>query len=87
MKKIYSLIAVMACLAMTFSCSESVEPQNPESGVLSISLSSTNLATRAEMAGVDALKAGVDSLNENAINTVHYFFYASEKTAQPATGR
>ena len=77
MKKIYSLIAVMACLAMTFSCSESVEPQNPERGVLSISLSSTNLATRAEMAGVDAL-------NENAINTVHYFLYASGKTAQPA---
>ena len=79
MKKIYSLIAVMACLAMTFSCSESVEPQNPESGVLSISLSSTNLATRAEN-----VMAGVDTLNENAINTVHYFFYASGKTAQPA---
>lgn len=48
-----------------------------KTGVISITLSSSNLSTRAT-------EPGVNDLKENAINSIHYFLYASGQTGQNA---
>ena len=48
-----------------------------DSPMLTIHLSSSNLQTKAPV-------AGVEGLNENLINTIHYFLYPMGKTNEPA---
>lgn len=77
MRKIYRYIICVTCLAVLFSCSENLDDMQEKTGVISITLSSSNLSTRAT-------ESGVDVLNENAINSIHYFLYASGQTGQNA---
>ena len=48
-----------------------------DSPMLTIHLSSSDLQTKAPM-------AGVEQLNENFIKTIHYFLYPMGKTNEPA---
>ena len=83
---IYSILYCVAFLAIA-SCSEQIAPEantvNP--GDITLSIFSATPGTRAVVGDI----AGVPALNENKIQTVHYFFYpknvgADNTSVQPA---
>ena len=79
---IYSILYCVAFLAVT-SCSEDITPEtntvNP--GDITLSIFSAAPGTRAVVGDIP----GVEALNENKINIVHYFFYPKNDTlSQPA---
>lgn len=83
---IYSILYCVAFLAIA-SCSELIAPEantvNP--GDITLSIFSATPGTRAVVGDI----AGVPALNENKIQTVHYFFYpknvgADNTSVQPA---
>lgn len=79
---IYSILYCVAFLAVT-SCSEDITPEtntvNP--GDITLSIFSAAPGTRAVVGPIP----GVEALNENKINIVHYFFYPKNDTlSQPA---
>lgn len=79
---IYSILYCVAFLAIT-SCSEDITPEtntvNP--GDITLSIFSAAPGTRAVVGEIP----GVEALNENKINIVHYFFYPKNDTlSQPA---
>lgn len=69
MKSIFRYILMTLILVPLFACNEDVLVDNGVDGLeIVINLSSSHLETKAGIPGVDAL-------NENKINTVHYFIY------------
>lgn len=79
---IYSILYCVAFLAVA-SCSEDIRPEtntvNP--GDITLSIFSAAPGTRAVVGDIP----GVEALNENKINIVHYFFYPKNDTlSQPA---
>lgn len=77
MKNIFIYIALLAIGLTVSSCSEEIVSPAPDSPMLTIYLSSSDLQTKAPVAGVEAL-------NENLIKTIHYFLYPMGKTNEPA---
>ena len=77
MKNIFTYIAILV-IGMTFSsCSEEAASPMADSPMLTIHLNSSSLQTKAPVEGVTAL-------NENWINTIHYFLYPVGKTNENA---
>lgn len=77
MKNIFIYIAFLAISLTVSSCSEEIVSPVSDSPMLTIHLSSSDLQTKAPM-------AGVEQLNENFIKTIHYFLYPMGKTNEPA---
>ncbi len=77
MKNIFIYIALLAIGLTVSSCSEEIVSPVSDSPMLTIHLSSSDLQTKAPM-------AGVEQLNENFIKTIHYFLYPMGKTNEPA---
>lgn len=77
MKNIFIYIAFLAISLTVSSCSDETVSPVSDSPMLTIHLSSSDLQTKAPM-------AGVEQLNENLIRTIHYFLYPMGKTNEPA---
>lgn len=77
MKNIFIYIAFLAISLTVSSCSDEIVSPVSDSPMLTIHLSSSDLQTKAPM-------AGVEQLNENLIRTIHYFLYPMGKTNEPA---
>ena len=77
MKKIYSGILFIAGLLALSSCDKSGTEIREEGGAITISLSSSDLVTRATM-------AGEDKYNENTIKRIDWFLYEKDKTSGQA---
>ena len=76
MKRIFIYLALLTIGLSFSSCTEEIDTPISDAGALTITLKSSDLQTKT--------MEGVQSLNENLIQTIHYFLYPNGGTGRDA---
>ncbi len=76
MKRIFIYLALLTIGLSFSSCTEEIDTPVSDAGALTITLKSSDLQTKT--------MEGVQSLNENLIQTIHYFLYPNNGTGSNA---
>ena len=76
MKRIFIYLALLTIGLSFSSCTEEIDTPRSDAGALTITLKSSDLQTKT--------MEGVQSLNENLIQTIHYFLYPNGGTGRDA---
>lgn len=76
MKRIFIYLALLTIGLSFSSCTEEIDTPRSDAGALTITLKSSDLQTKT--------MEGVQSLNENLIQTIHYFLYPNGGTGSNA---